>query len=304
MYLVCGEALFDFFLTHEDDPSALQFHAVAGGSPFNVALGIVRQGARSALFTGVSRDMLGERLVAVLDNAGVETRYLVRSHRPSTLSLVDLSQDCQPSYAFYGDGAADRSLTSDDLPILGDEISGIHFGSYSIAAEPTASSFARLAEREGHRFISLDPNVRAAVIPSADLWRKRIDCLLPHVNLVKTSTEDLAILYPDAPIETVARGWLRAGPQWVVVTDGPDTVRAFRETDVLTVEPPSVHVVDTVGAGDAFQATMLARLGDYALSGDLLPGLSSAELRTILQSAAEAAAESCTRRGFNCPPQD
>jgi fructokinase len=53
MYLVCGEALYDFFLTDSADPGALTFDARAAGSPFNTAIGIVRQGGQSALFTGV-----------------------------------------------------------------------------------------------------------------------------------------------------------------------------------------------------------------------------------------------------------
>ena len=47
-FLVCGEALFDLFQTGGDESGTLVFEARAGGSPFNVAIGIVRLGGRAA----------------------------------------------------------------------------------------------------------------------------------------------------------------------------------------------------------------------------------------------------------------
>ena len=64
MYLVCGEALFDFF--SEEDASGqaakLNYKAIAGGSPFNVAVGLRRLGIEAGLFGGLSSDFLGRRL--------------------------------------------------------------------------------------------------------------------------------------------------------------------------------------------------------------------------------------------------
>jgi fructokinase len=300
MYLVCGEALYDFFLTDSTTPGALTFDARAAGSPFNTAIGIVRQGGKSALFTGVSTDMLGRRLVEVLEAEGVATRYLVRSDRLTTLSLVDLSAG-QPAYAFYGAGAADRSLTEADLPALGDEITGLHFGSYSIAAEPIATTLAALAERERHRFISLDPNIRPTVVPSPDIWRQRIEELLPVADLVKISTEDLEIVYPGATAETIAADWLGRGPTLIVVTDGGKPVRAFRGADCMSVTPPDVEIVDTVGAGDAFQATLLARLAELGGPANAIQTVGNTELGGILLDAASVAAANCARRGFDIP---
>ena len=46
MFLVCGEALFDFFLESEAGPAAATYAARAGGSPFNVAIGLCAARAR------------------------------------------------------------------------------------------------------------------------------------------------------------------------------------------------------------------------------------------------------------------
>ena len=110
MYLVCGEALFDFF--SEDDPSGqaskLNYKAIAGGSPFNVAVGLRRLGIEAALFGGVSTDFLGQRLLQVLRNEGVNPQFLVEFAAPTTLAMVAVGADGSPQYSFRGEGCADR----------------------------------------------------------------------------------------------------------------------------------------------------------------------------------------------------
>lgn len=301
MFLICGEALFDLFLNEDDGLGALGFEARAGGSPFNVAIGIARQGGQAALFTGISDDILGHRLSAMLEREGVDTRFLVRSGRRTTLSLVDLTLTSAPAYAFYGVGSADCSLAIDDLPDLDDTIKGLHFGSYSIAVEPVASTFAELAKRERNRFISLDPNVRPSVIADPTIWRNRIAALLPFIDLVKVSKEDLDVLFPGSSPEKVALDWLGAGPSIVVVTDGARSVQAYRPATVLEVVPRAVNVIDTVGAGDAFQSALLTFLMRSEQNLRHPSSISDATLQAALEQAAEVAAATCQRRGADIP---
>ena len=111
MFLVCGEALYDLFI-EEETPAGLRIDARIGGSPFNVAVGLARLGRTAALLTGVSNDALGDRLAAALEAEGVETRFLARMINPTTLAVVALGPEGEPRYTFYGEGAADRSLTA------------------------------------------------------------------------------------------------------------------------------------------------------------------------------------------------
>lgn len=261
MFLVCGEALFDFFLDAEHGPGAASYAARAGGSPFNVAIGLARLERPAGLLTGLSRDMLGHRLERVLSGEGVSTAYAVRTDRPTTLSLVGVDAQGVPEYQFYGRGSADTGLAASELPPLGRDVSGLHFGSYSIAVAPVADAFAGLAAAETDRFTSLDPNVRPTVEPDMDVWRARLDALIPHVDLLKVSAEDLGLLYPDKAPATVASDLVRRGVSLVVVTDGGGAARGWTATGLQAdAVPPRVSVVDTVGAGDTFQAALLARL--------------------------------------------
>jgi fructokinase len=302
MFLVCGEALYDVFAADEEADGALRLSARAGGSPFNVAIGLARLGHAAALLTGVSRDQLGERLVRHLAREGVETRYLVRSGRRTTLSLVGLDATGAPSYTFYGVGSADCSLTEADMPRLGDDVVGLHFGSYSIAVAPTADAFAALARREAGRLISLDPNVRLSVEPDVAVWHARIGALLPLAGLVKVSMEDLSALAPGAAAADVARAWRDRGPSLVVVTDGARGAAAWSAAGHVSVPGSAIDVVDTVGAGDAFQAALLAGILDHGVgTRQALSTLSGNAIGDLLAAAGRAAALTCTRRGADLP---
>lgn len=301
MFLVCGEALFDLFLTGDEGPGVARFDARAGGSPFNVAIGMARLGAEVGLFTGLSDDLLGKRLEAMLRAEGVDTRYLVRSGRRTTLSVVGADDAGQPSYAFYGVGSADSNIETTDLPTLDERISGLHLGSYTLVVPPVADALAVLVETRGDRFVSLDPNIRATVEPDMDVWRRRVEALLPGVDAVKVSEEDLMHLHPGHSPDDVAREWLARGPALVVVTGGGGDVRGHTATETVTVRAPTVQVVDTVGAGDTFQAALLMQLDKGGEPRRTLAATHGAALAEMLEFAARAAALTCTRRGANLP---
>jgi fructokinase len=299
MFLVCGEALFDFFLESEAGPAAATYAARAGGSPFNVAIGLARLGAEAGVLTGLSDDLLGQRLSQVLVAEGVSTRYAIPTDRPTTLSLVGLDAAGVPAYQFYDNGSADTGVEPGDLPALGPEVIGLHFGSYSLAATPVGDAMAALARGKGGRFVSVDPNVRPTVEPDMDVWRARMAVLFPLADLVKISAEDLELLRPGKAAEAFAADLVAAGVGLVVVTDGGEAAHGWTASGLrASATPPRVKVIDTVGAGDTFQAALLARLMRDPAG---LAGLDAQGLAALVDYAARAAAITCSRRGADLP---
>ncbi|WP_455925474.1 carbohydrate kinase family protein [Pseudomonas putida] len=306
MYLVCGEALFDFFCEPGRYPQAsrLGYEAVAGGSPFNVAVGLARLGVPAALLAGVSQDFLGQRLRTVLAGEGVGAQYLHDFDAPTTLAMVAVGADGTPQYSFRGQGCADRLLTLAHLPVLDDSVRGLHFGSFSLVVEPVGATLLALARREhDRRLISLDPNVRLNPAPDIGLWRRRIGEFASLAHLIKVSDEDLALLYPGQPVAEVVTPWLNERCQLVFVTRGAEGASVYsRQHGEWHVPAHAVTMADTVGAGDTFQAAVLTGLHELGLDSPAgLASLSAEQLAGLLNFASAAAALTCTRVGPDLP---
>lgn len=302
MFLVCGEALFDVFIGDESN-RALHLDAHPGGSPFNVAIGLARLGQPVSFFGGIASDMLGDRLVRVLETEGVGTAILRRFDAPTTLGMVELASDGVPRYAFYGNGAADRLLTHDRLPELPTSLKAIHIGSYATVVEPVAAALEALVRRErATRLIAYDPNVRLNVEPSVARWQEKVETLTGLAHLVKISDEDAHLLYAGERDDALAQHWLARGSNLVVMTRGGKGASAWNASGRVDIDAPRINVADTVGAGDTFQAAMLTWLAENdSLDASALTSLSAERTEALLHFAARAAAITCSRRGADLP---
>lgn len=302
MLVVCGEALMDVYVGAAT-PTGVELQAVIGGSPLNVAQGLARLGRPAAFLGGLSTDTMGERLRHSLESEGVDTSLVVRLDAPTTLAIVDVQADGVPRYAFHGHGAADRMLDAGRLPALPAHTRALQFGSYAVAVEPVGTALRGLARQERDRcLIAYDPNVRLNVEPDRAHWRRIVEDMVGLAHLVKVSEEDLELLYPGRTVEDVSREWLDRGALLIAVTHGGDGASGWNRTSIARTPAVPVKVVDTVGAGDTFQAALLTWLDERdALTPDGLAALDADALRELLGFAGRAAAITCSRRGADLP---
>jgi fructokinase len=309
MIVVCGEALMDVF-----DAGATAtgnaLDARIGGSPYNVALGLARLAQPVAFCGAVSTGFLGERLMRSLVDEGIDTSCVQRIDAPTSICVIGLDARGVPAYDFYGERGADRQLNAGlALGHVPRNARALHFGSYAMVVEPVSSTQRALIEREhergaGSALISYDPNIRPTVEPSLPRWRDTLQWMLPRTHLLKVSEEDLALLYPGQTHEALATSWLGAtpGPRLVVITRGSEGALGFTASARAQATAVPVQVVDTVGAGDTFQAAMLTWLAEHErLSIDGVSQLDAPALQGLLDFATRAAAITCSRRGADLP---
>jgi len=158
------------------------------------------------------------------------------------------------------------------LPHPGD-IAHLHTGSLAATLEPGGSAVLQaVKDFASQGTVSYDPNARPAIMESAEKVIGRIEEIVALSDVVKASDEDLAWLYgKETPVEEVMRRWSRLGPGLVVVTRGPwgSYARLAAERDMLVVDPLTIDVVDTVGAGDSFMGGLLSGLLDAGFLGSI-----------------------------------
>ncbi len=296
---VGGENLIDY-VNREGEATAFP-----GGSPFNVAMALGRQGADVAYISPISTDEWGEMLSQTLIASGV-TLTGPRRPEPTTMARVTVT-DGIPTYAFERIGTAERMVTEASLrDALPAQAAAVHTGSLTLTGGADAAVWETFLAGCYHagRVVSLDPNVRLSVVRDVEGYRARILRMCERTHLLKLSDEDLDALLPDRSQEAAIAD-LRAltSARLVVLTMGGAGVRAWLgDAEVALAAVPVAELADTVGAGDTFTATVLAGLeAAGALSPQGLERLDRAGLVTLLHRAATAAALNCCREGCDPP---
>ena len=302
MFVVAGEALMDVF-TGATTPTGIALDARIGGSPLNVAFGLARMGQKVAFLGGISSGELGNRLLDALRAEGVALDAVHRSDAPTTISLIGVDAKGVPEYAFYGTGAADRTLPLAALQRMPADARVLHVGSYTMVVGDTAATQRALIDQmHGKMVVSYDPNLRLNVEPDLAVWRDTLEWMLPRTDILKLSDEDLGLLYPGIDPAAFAADCLGKGAGLVALTRGGKGAFAWHASGTVDVPPVKIDVIDTVGAGDTFQAALLTRLDELgALSPAGVRGMGAETLLDAMRFASEAAAITCSRRGADLP---
>ena len=303
MIICCGEALIDM-IPSVDAAGKDAFTPHAGGAVFNTAVALGRLGAPVGFVSGISTDLFGDMLRQGLTDSNVDTANVVMSDRRTTLAFVTLKNG-QASYLFFDENSAGRMLDAKDLPTIPDATTALYLGGISLINLPAADFYVALAMREaGRRVIMADPNIRMNFVTDETAYRARLERLIAHTNILKVSDEDLDWIVP-GPLSMLEKAdmLLNRGPQLVIVTRGSQGATGLFGTDgVVEVPAQSTTVADTVGAGDTFNAGVLARLSEQGLlSTDALQNITDEQVASALAMGARVAGITVSRHGANPP---
>jgi fructokinase len=294
--VVCGEALID--VVENGDGTQ---RATPGGGPFNTARALARLGVPTAFLGRLSEDGFGRELADLLVADGASLEFATVGPEPTTIAVAELDSEGLAEYEFQVAGTSAPNLTADMLPdAFGQDVRALHLGTLGLVLEPMASTLVELVQRERDgRLVMLDPNIRVGLAPE-DEYRERMRAVISQSTIVKASDSDLAWLHPGLDYEGAADELLAGGVRLVVVTLGADGAYGAHGPHRIRVDAVPVEVVDTIGAGDAFGAALLAWLHEH---DHVRPSLeiSAEELRSALEYACLAAALTCARGGADPP---
>src|SRR3954470_8301988 len=304
MLLSCGDALLDFLPVKSLDGRDANV-PVAGGSCLNIAVGISRLGAPAAFVGGISTDLFGRMIAEHASASQVDLQYATRSGHQTTLAFVRTIGG-EPHYAFYDEATASRHWIYRRGSIPFDRIQAVHVGSTTLAdGQGAAQALALVGDARGSVTISFDPNCRPKLVKDKERYVHLMEAFAGAADIVRMSDFDYEFLYGGGNHAERAQSLIKAGASLVVVTRGIKGAQAWhREAGVVEVQAPGVDVVDTIGAGDSFQAALLFALRAIGrIERQSLAEMNSEELGRILSLASSCAPFTCGPLGAAPPRQ-
>lgn len=296
MIAVAGESLMDLIAEAPD-----RLIPVPGGAPFNLARILAWLGTDCTFISRLSADPYGSWLRDELEAVGTDLAVANPVAAPTTIAIAQIDAGGSADYRFYAEGTASTLLESRDLPrgVL-QGARALALGGLGIVFEPTRSTLVGLAMSAPREvLLVLDPNCRPSAVADPLDYAKTIATLLSRAAFLKVSVQDIAFLAPGCPPLDYAERALSHGPGVAIVTDGPRPITLLTAQGRCTIPVPEVQVIDTIGAGDAFLAGLLAWLDDNPEVDPRAADLNT--LRSAVETAAQVAAAICTTRGAILP---
>ncbi len=282
--VVVGDALIDEL--HRDG----RVDAFVGGAALNVAVGLAELGVSTTLIAMIGDDPDGATIREFLDQHGVT---LIPTIGPNGTSRgVSDRINGEPTYVFNAAAQARRiefgpqehaALANAPLVV----VSCFPFDDVEQSRELLES----IPDPRG--VLVVDPNPRTSMMHSIERFRQTFDSIAPQTLLVKVGDDDSELLY-GTTVDELSDKLLDDGAQVVIATAGARgaAVRTAggvgASVPVATLPGP---IVDTMGAGDATLASVIASLLDHGVPGD------SAGWTEVLDRAMLIAAATCRSEG-------
>lgn len=282
-----GEVLIDF------SPGETEGSYVrnAGGAPANFAVGVARNGLEAAFLGRVGKDDFGKFLVKTLKDNKVKVLLPEPLEEAvTTLAFVTLYEGGEHSFTFARKPGADMLLKVSDINKAEiEQCKVLHAGSFSLSADPSgeAVEYAMKLAGECGKIVSFDVNYRAMVWESAQEAAVKIDKVLPYVDLLKISEEELDFVGGEKNIFPVMKKY---DISVVVETLGAEGAKYFFRNNAGKTEGIKVKAIDATGAGDAFWSGFISKL--------LLEGVT--EIKDFTEEKVKSALEYGNTAGSLC----
>lgn len=256
--LVYGDAFVDFIAK---DQTNQQFVKYLGGATINVAAGISRIGAPSALITITGDDETSEFVRHEIEQEGVNMEYAIFDPTKRVSGVyVHLTENCERVFKDYIDETPNLQVTAEQLneqafkraSVL-NVCSGTMFHETALA---TTRQAVELAKDNGV-IVAIDANIRPLRWPSEDICRETIASFFEDADILKLTDDELLFLTETTTIEEGIEALGDLLVPIILVTAGEEGAYAVLNGETLHVPVEKVVPVDTTGAGDAFMSGVL-----------------------------------------------
>ncbi|MGM9592887.1 MAG: carbohydrate kinase [Candidatus Onthomonas sp.] len=299
-----GELLIDFVPQERGCPldQVVHFERVAGGAPANVVTAVSRLGGRGVMISQVGEDAFGRHILSVLEDSGVDTRFVFRTKQANTgLAFVSLDASGDREFAFFRNPSADLFLSPEQITEeMLEDTAILHFCSVDLVDWPVREAHRKLISlaRERKVLVSFDPNVRLPLWDSPEACQAAIRSFLPLADIVKLSDDELEFVTGCSDEQAAAEQLLSGNCKMLVLTKESGGSCVYTRSAAAHVPAVSLEqVVDTTGAGDSFIGSFLFQLAEKCADTDRLEPLTSEDLTRFLTFSGNYAARTIGKKG-------
>ncbi|SHJ36878.1 carbohydrate kinase family protein [Pseudozobellia thermophila] len=248
---VCfGEVLFDHFPTHSK----------IGGAPLNVSLRLTSYGVETALISSVGQDPEGKKIINYLTKLGVHTKGIhLQEKYPTGAVNVILNDKGAASYDIAYPVAWDKILANEYQKALVKASDFFVFGSLACRDSVSRTTLASLLKMAAYKVFDVNlrpphytPTLLVDLMEESDFIKFNDDELFEiagHIGSKYNSMEQ-TIAYVAAKTKTGT----------ICVTKGAYGAVLYRNETLYYNSGYRIKVLDTVGSGDSFLASVLYKL--------------------------------------------
>lgn len=294
--VVCfGELLIDMISQNTGSlVEATGFEKKFGGAPANTAVGIAKLGSDVSFIGKVGNDPFGKYLRSTLDSYNVDTSDLIMSTKgKTTLAFVSLTNEGDRDFYFYS-GVHD-TVSENEVSLI-NNCDIFHFGSLTQVNNTCRRATEKLVQQaqSNKSIISYDPNIRLSLWHEPDQAKKIILNTIQKVHILKVSEEEALFLTDTFSIDKASDRLFLDNLEALFITLGNKGCYYRTPSYEGLVSGIQVDVIDTTGAGDAFNAGYISELSKQ---GKYFSDLSDKEIKQILTKANMIAGLSTRKKG-------
>lgn len=264
-----GDANVDLIAPVESFPgkggevSTDKLHKCAGGSAANLCVALARLGQDSRFIGRVGDDPLGHFLIDNFRKEKVDIGQLQIDEKVGTgLQFIAITRDGERT--MYGFRGANIYLSVDEIDMGCVKSSRIlHISGYALLSDPQRKTTIKILKvaREAGALVSLD----VGVLPATRV-ANRVRSILRSVNILFLGEREASALVGTKKPEKAAKALLKFGPKIVALKLGRKGCLIMTEMEKIRSPAFPIKVVDTTGAGDAFDAGFLTGvIGEWGL---------------------------------------
>lgn len=256
-----GEPLYEFSeLPQGEIPT--KYLSGFGGDTSNFAVSAARQGAKVAMLTQLGKDVFGDKFVALWQQEGVNTNFVLR-HNDAPTGIYFITHDEEGHhFTFYRKGSAASLIRPSELPQTAiQQAHLLHTSAITLAISDSAcdSVFAAIdLARQSDTQISFDTNLRLKLWPIARA-RAVIHEVTRLVDICLPSLDEARLLTGLEDADAIADFYLTLGVKHLVLKMGSDGAMYASSDQRLRVAGHRVDTVDATGAGDCFSGAFLTQ---------------------------------------------